>query len=148
MDKEQALELHVLLFTFMGHFHEKFLVNYRQQLDSVLPLKKNQTKIVSLLYHYDGLTPTELARMLDIEKGGLTTIIDQLEELGLVVRCPDSHDRRKQLLKLSDHGRQAMERVMQRYTDSLILEFANVSEQEWAEFVDSLRYVVNFMEKN
>jgi len=148
MNEEQALELHVLLFTFMGHFHEKFFVNYRQFLDFAFPLTKNQTKIISILYHHNGLTPTELARMLDIEKGGLTPIIDQLEQMGLVTRCPDLHDRRKQLLNLSERGRDEMEKVMERYTDSIMREFAGVSEQELVKFVNSLRYVVNFMEKN
>lgn len=148
MDREQALELHVLLFTFMGRFHEKFLVNYRKFLDSALPLKKNQSKIISMLYHHNGLTPTELARMLDIEKGGLTTIIDQLEQMGLVLRCPDPHDRRKQQLCLSERGRQEMEKVMQRYTESIREQFKLTDQQELDKFMSSLRYVVKFMGNN
>lgn len=148
MNKEQALELHVLLFTFMGCFHEKFLVNYRQHLDFALPLKKNQTKIISMLYHHNGLTPTELARLLDIEKGGLTTIIDQLEQMELIIRCPDPNDRRKQLLSLSERGRNEMEKVMQRYTESIREQFKLTDQQELDEFMSSLRYVVEFMERN
>lgn len=148
MNKEQALEMHVLLFTFMGRFHEKFFMNYRQFLDSALPLKKNQTKIISMLYHRNCLTPTELARMLDIEKGGLTTIIDQLEQMDLVVRSPDARDRRKQLLSLSQQGRRVMEQVLERYTESIREQFNLVDQQELDKFMNSLRYVVEFMESN
>lgn len=147
MDKEQALELHVLLFSFMGRFHDKFFMNYRQHLDTVFPLKKNQTKIISVLYHRNGLTSTELARMLDIEKGGLTSIIDQLEQMNLVVRRPDAHDRRKQLLSLSEQGRRLMEQVMERYTESIQEQFKLVDQQELDQFINSLRCVVDFMEK-
>jgi DNA-binding MarR family transcriptional regulator len=148
MEREQALEFHVLLFTFMGKFYEKFFVNYRQHLDSAIPLKKNQTKIISILYHRDGLTSTELARMLNIEKGGLTTIINQLEQLGLVMRTPDPHDPRKQKLSLSQQGREVMEQVMERYTDSIKQLFEQVDQQELNTFMHSLRNVVNFMDGN
>jgi DNA-binding MarR family transcriptional regulator len=146
MNREQALELHVLLFTFMGKFHEKFFMNYRQHLDLAMPLKKNQTKIISMLYHHNGLTSTEIAKMLSIEKGGLTTIIKQLEQMGLVVRQSDPYDRRKQQLNLSQQGRQEMERVMEHYTSSIMQK--RVDEQELDEFMNSLRYVVNFMDNN
>ena len=146
MNREQALELHVLLFTFMGKFHEKFFMNYRQHLDLAIPLKKNQSKIISMLYHHNGLTSTEIAKMLNIEKGGLTTIIKQLEQMGLVVRHSDPHDRRKQQLNLSEQGRQEMEQVMEHYTGSIMKK--QVDEQELVEFMNSLRYVINFMDKN
>lgn len=146
MNREQALELHVLLFTFMGKFHEKFFMNYRQHLDLAIPLKKNQSKIISMLYHHNGLTSTEIAKMLNIEKGGLTTIIKQLEQMGLVVRHSDPRDRRRQQLNLSEQGRQEMEQVMEHYTVSIMKK--QVDEQELVEFMNSLRYVINFMDKN
>ena len=137
----------MLLFTFMGGFHEKFLVYFRQHQQTSFPLKKNHAKIISILYHRDGLTSTELGKMLDIEKGGLTTIIDQLEESGLLVRRPDPADRRKQQLSLSPVGRQEMEAVMERYTESLRQIFDESDRQELARFMDSLRYAVDFMNK-
>jgi DNA-binding MarR family transcriptional regulator len=146
MNREQALELHVLLFTFMGKFYEKFFMNYRQHLDLAMPLKKNQTKIISVLYHHKGMTATELAKMLNIEKGGLTTIIKQLEQIGLVVRQPDPNDRRKQQLSLSQQGRHEMEQVMEYYTNGIMQQYQQVDQQELVEFMDSLRYVVNFMD--
>mgnify|MGYP000965619211 CR=1 FL=1 len=146
MNREQALELHVLLFTFMGKFHEKFFMNYRQHLDLAIPLTKNQSKIISMLYHHNGLTSTEIAKMLNIEKGGLTTIIKQLEQMGLVVRHSDPRDRRRQQLNLSEQGRQEMEQVMEHYTGSIMKK--QVDEQELVEFMNSLRYVINFMDKN
>lgn len=147
MKREDANQLHVLMFSFMGNFHEKFLVYFRQHQDFFFQLKKNQAKIISILYHHDGLTSTELGKMLDIEKGGLTTIIDQLEGMDLVVRCPDPTDRRKQQLSLSLKGREEMEQVMNLYTSSLMELFAEVDQQELAKFIDSLRFAVDFMEK-
>ena len=99
-----------------------------------------------MLYHHNGLTSTEIAKMLNIEKGGLTTIIKQLEQMGLVVRHSDPRDRRRQQLNLSEQGRQEMEQVMEHYTGSIMKK--QVDEQELVEFMNSLRYVINFMDKN
>jgi DNA-binding MarR family transcriptional regulator len=121
-------------------------MNYRQHLDLAIPLTKNQSKIISMLYHHNGLTSTEIAKMLNIEKGGLTTIIKQLEQMGLVVRHSDPRDRRRQQLNLSEQGRQEMEQVMEHYTGSIMKK--QVDEQELVEFMNSLRYVINFMDKN
>lgn len=147
MDLEEAQELHVLLFTFLGMFHEKFLLNLRKQNEIEPGVKKNHRKIISILYHYDGLTSTEIGRMLDIEKGSLTTMIDQLEEMELVLRSADPSDRRRALLSLSPEGRQKMDHMMQKYAESLVELFKDVETEEKEEFINSLRYVVEFMKK-
>lgn len=145
MKQEEAQEMHVLLFTFVGVFHEKFLTVFRQHHESLLQLKKNHAKAVGILYHNEGLTSTELGRMLDLEKGGLTTIIDQLETAGLVKRCPDAADRRKILLALTPMGRNAMEQVLEQYSNSLVEMLKDVDDQEIDRFMNNLRYVVDFM---
>ena len=35
------------------------------------------------------MIPTEIGKLLDVERGSLTALIDQLEEMGLVKRCND-----------------------------------------------------------
>lgn len=145
MTQEEARELHVLLFNFLGMFHEKFILTFRKENSFSPGIKKNQGKIINMLYHNDKLTSTELGRRLDIEKGSLTTMIDQLEEMDLVVRSLDPDDRRKFLLSLSPAGRQEMEKMMHKYTESLMELFAEVTPQEQEQFFSSLRYVVEFM---
>ncbi|HHW61904.1 MAG TPA: MarR family transcriptional regulator [Syntrophomonadaceae bacterium] len=147
MDQEEARELHVLLFAFLGMFHEKFLLTFRKENKFPANIKKNQGKILNMLYHSDKLTSTELGRRLDIEKGSLTSMIDQLEEMELVVRSLDPDDRRKFLLSLSPAGRQEMDKMMDKYTENLIELFADVIPQEQEQFFTSLRYVVEFMNR-
>lgn len=85
--------------------------------------------------------------MLNMEKGSLTTLIDQLERLGLVIRCNDANDRRKVLISLTDTGIKEMESIMNIsiYRMSEILSTANPN--ELAKFTDSLKYAVEFMQK-
>lgn len=147
VDFREAKELHDLLFSFMGLLHEKFILRFRRK-HSVWPwMKKNHAKIISILYQHEYLTSTSIGKMLDIEKGSLTTLIDQLEEKGVVMRREDPGDRRKILISLSPAGRNEMDKVMDFYTRKLNDFFQEVDPEELKRFIASLRYVVAFLKK-
>jgi len=85
--------------------------------------------------------------MLDIEKGSLTTLIDQLEKQGFVYRLNDPMDRRKTLICLCSQGREVMDRIINfctLKTDGLL---NNFDADEIQQFLTSLQYVVGFMKK-
>lgn len=147
MNQEQAKELHLLFFSFMGSFHAKFWRRFRQKKDFMPQITKNQAKAIHILYQFDSLTFTELGKLLDIEKGGLTTIIDQLEQMELVVRTPDPDDRRKYRLSLSATGRAEMDEMFEKHRETLMEIFKDVDDEELEKFFASLRYVVDFMER-
>lgn len=58
------------------------------------------------------LSPTELYNSLLISSGAMTNRIDRLEELGLVERAPDPHDRRSVSVALTPKGREVVDRVL------------------------------------
>ncbi|MDS1029768.1 MarR family transcriptional regulator [Bacillota bacterium LX-D] len=147
MELEQAKELHSLMFKFMGIFHEKFIAHFRRHFQFEPKLKKNHGKTIHILYQHDGLTATELGKMLDLEKGGLTTIIDQLEEMGLVKRVVDFDDRRKTLLFLTRAGREQMDQAIEELTSGFSNIFHGVSPEEIEDFMLNLKSVVNFLQK-
>ncbi|HPZ42633.1 MAG TPA: MarR family winged helix-turn-helix transcriptional regulator [Bacillota bacterium] len=147
MNYQEAEELHDLLFTFFGIFHEKFLSRYRRYYECLPMLKKNHVKIISVLYQHKHLIPTEIGRLLDIERGSLTALIDQLEEMGLVKRCNDPMDRRKSLISLTPAGRCEMNKIMDNYIQNLSLFFQDVDPGELKQFTESLRFAVEFMKK-
>jgi DNA-binding MarR family transcriptional regulator len=45
--------------------------------------------------------PSSLARLLGITTGGVTTVIDRLEQAGYVRRQPDPADRRRQIVAVT-----------------------------------------------
>lgn len=147
MNFQEAKELHNLLFTFSGIFHKKFLSHYRRYYDCYPLLKKNHVKIISVLYQYEHLIPTEIGKMLDIERGSLTALIDQLEEMGLVERCDDPQDRRKLLISLTPAGRGEMGKIMDSYIQNLCSIFRDADPEQLKQFTASLRFAVEFMKK-
>ncbi|MBV7271501.1 MarR family transcriptional regulator [Clostridium sp. PL3] len=148
MTYDELHELHDLLFKTMGLFHEKFIRRFCRESEKCPGLKKNHTIIIGFLYQNKILTATEIAKMLNMEKGSLTTLIDQLQELGLVIRYEDTNDRRKSLISLTDFGRATMEDMMKVSIQRMNEILGNADTDEVLKFVDSLRYAVEFMQKN
>lgn len=148
LNLDKAKEIHELLFAFMGLFHEKFIKRFRQEHFSEHCLKKNHTKIMHVLYQHDHLSLTEIGKMLDIEKGSLTTLIDQLEERDLVNRANDPTDRRKTPISLSLRGRKEMDQIMNFYAQKMDEFLRDSNPEEIEQFLKSLQFVVQFMKRN
>jgi DNA-binding MarR family transcriptional regulator len=59
----------------------------------------------------DGIRMADLAGRLDIVPRSATSVVDGLEEQGLVLRRPDPGDRRSMLVTLTEAGRQLVSRI-------------------------------------
>lgn len=68
-------------------------------------LFENQIKILALLELKGPLPPSDISRMLSIQKGSLTRMIRSLTTLGLLGRSSVEHDERTYILSLTPAGR-------------------------------------------
>ncbi|MFI9385572.1 MarR family winged helix-turn-helix transcriptional regulator [Kutzneria sp. NPDC052558] len=59
----------------------------------------------------DGIRMADLAGRLDIVPRSATSVVDGLEEQGLVLRRPDPGDRRSMLVSLTEAGRLLVSRI-------------------------------------
>jgi DNA-binding MarR family transcriptional regulator len=87
------------------------------------------------------LTVSELAERLEISKQGAGQLVDDMERRGYVERHPDPRDGRARLLRLSEHGREALaaaRRFHRRYERRMIREHG-------AEAVAGLRALLEAM---
>ncbi len=67
-----------------------------------LGLTRSQWWVLTHLYRKDGLTQSELAEMLELEKPSLGRLLDRLEAKGWVRRAADARDRRAKRVFLTD----------------------------------------------
>jgi DNA-binding MarR family transcriptional regulator len=80
----------------------------RAQLDEVLrpsAISPTQYTALTVLERRSGLSTAELARNAFVTDQSAAGLVAALEERGLVARVPDTVDRRRRVLRLTDAGR-------------------------------------------
>ncbi|WP_431305583.1 MarR family winged helix-turn-helix transcriptional regulator [Sediminicoccus sp. BL-A-41-H5] len=86
-------------------------------------LTRPQWQVLSRLHRYPGITQTELAEMLEMERATAGRMLDRLERRGWLVRRPDPADRRVNRLHLTAEadGIQAeMGRIATEFLDEMM----------------------------
>ncbi|WP_430513496.1 MarR family winged helix-turn-helix transcriptional regulator [Pannonibacter phragmitetus] len=85
--------------------------DFRQVLtdDDISP---RMFSVLSMSVESAGITQSEVARQLGIERSGLVSIIDDMEKRGLLSRMPVEGDRRAQALHTTEEGRAVYTRAL------------------------------------
>jgi DNA-binding MarR family transcriptional regulator len=76
-----------------------------KRMETTIGVTGQQRMIIRILGRYPGITPGAVARTLWIDAGTLSAALKRLEHKGLVRRVPDTVDRRRVMLHLTDAGR-------------------------------------------
>lgn len=94
------------------------------------------------------MTPTGLFRAILITSGGMTKVLKQLEQDGLVSRADNPDDQRSRFVRLTPKGKSQAESVMEAVAnhDKVILEQA-LNEQQIAQLAKVLLRTVNKIEE-
>jgi DNA-binding MarR family transcriptional regulator len=58
------------------------------------------------------MSASDLARAVVLTSGGMTPILDQLEERGLILRQMDGEDRRARRISITEKGRSTINRAL------------------------------------
>jgi DNA-binding MarR family transcriptional regulator len=78
----------------------------------------------------DGVTMSELSRMLLVSNGNATAVVDRLEAEGLVRRTPSESDRRTVFVALTDEGLRRFERLAAEHEGHVDRLFGRLSEAD------------------
>ncbi|MDW7651769.1 MAG: MarR family transcriptional regulator [Bacillota bacterium] len=147
MHNEKIKEIEQLFLEFFPLYYQKFSAFFRENDKPGFHCTKNQKRAILLIKNKKGLTSTELGQFLDMRKGSLTTLLDSLEEMGLVQRRPDETDRRRALLFLTEAGENYFTEMMARHEKLYQELFSQLSPQETQECLDGLRKVLKAIKK-
>ena len=98
--------------------------------------------VMAALYRRrDGMTMTELSRMLLVSNGNATAIVERLVRDGLVARLPSEADRRLVTVALTPQGLAEFEAIAQAHRASVNAVFAGVTEAD----LDALKDILQRM---
>lgn len=99
--------------------------------------------VMAALYRRrDGVTMSELSRMLLVSNGNATTVVDRLEQTGLVRRTPSEADRRTVFVALTPEGVAQFETLAADHEAEISRLFARLSEADLDTMTDILKRMV------
>lgn len=87
----------------------------------------------------EGMTMSELSRMLLVSNGNATTVVDRLEKDGHVKRTPSMLDRRTVHVALTEAGLKFFEQLAADHEAELSRAFENIDEADLAELTAILK---------
>ena len=105
----------------LGKAYQQVNQDARQRLApyGVTPV---QYALLKLLWQHDGQSGVALGDRLRLDSATVTGLLDRLGRAGLIERRPDPHDRRANLIYLTDLGR-SLEVPLDREMDALNADF-------------------------
>lgn len=103
-----------------------------------LGLTRSQWWVLTHLYRNDGVTQSELAEILEIEKPTLGRLLDRLEANGWVQRKEHSEDRRAKRVFLTDEVAPAMNAMREAAAELRRDALAGLTTLQQSQFVDTL----------
>ena len=115
-----------------SHLREFLRVSH----DTTLP----RFDVLAALYRRrDGVTMSELSRMLLVSNGNATTVVDRLEADGLVRRTPSETDRRTVFVALTPAGLTRFERLAEEHEREIGRLFGGLSETDLDRLTEILK---------
>ena len=107
MDKDFV----ILLLKTLPHLMYKLFHDLKeiQSADTSMRLNPTQKKTLLILYTESNSSMTQICRIMNMEKGSFTSVIDGLIKKGLLLRKRDENDRRKIHIYLTDAGKSFVE---------------------------------------
>jgi MarR family transcriptional regulator for hemolysin len=112
-------------------------VTYDRRMRAI-GLTRSQWWVLTHLYRNDGVTQSELADILEIEKPSLGRLLDRLESNGWVRREEHAGDRRAKRVFLTDEVEPAMKAMRLAAADLRRDALAGLSSEQQTQFVDIL----------
>ena len=94
-----------------------------------------QPKILDYLKEHDGSNQKEIARECFLEAGSLTTILNKMEEKGLIERRILNGNRRSFHIFMTDEGKAKQQLVTQAFSEIEKSALEDISEEELEQFM-------------
>lgn len=119
---------------------------HSRKLNRVAGLTASQLLILQLLRQNEELTAGEVARQVSLSQATVTTIIDRLEQRGLVVRERSMQDRRKVFVCLTQAGEKILTDAPKPLQESFIQQFQDLHDWEKSMILSALERVAYMMD--
>lgn len=90
-----------------------------------------QWRTISILRQHGPLRMGDLAALSRVTQPGMTRLVSQMAEAGLLERGADENDSRATVVSVTPAGLDALDEWMQVLSDALAPRFADLSDDDW-----------------
>jgi DNA-binding MarR family transcriptional regulator len=119
--------------------HASLYLESLKEYAANIDVNRTQLRALVFIKNNGEITMTDLCERLNIEKGSLTTMVDDLTKKGYLTRTRDSRDRRKYILNLTDKGDTIAKEFLEELGKKLEVRFLKLSEDDRTKFMDSIK---------
>lgn len=125
---------------------------YRMRSFCTYPLHREislpQLHVLITLQERKAITVSELASLLGISMPSASSIVDRMEERGLVTRTRDSVDRRVVTVEISSRGSELAEEFMGLKREQVMSLFRSMSDEELTHVVRGIESITAALTRN
>lgn len=136
-----------------GTYHYMLMSNHlllKKKLLAALKdtgLTMGQPKVLDYLGEHNGASQKEIAAGCHIEAGSLTSVLNRMEENGLVQRRTLNGNRRSYFVFLTEEGEKLYKVVQEAFTDLEKEAFCGISEEERKQFMKTFLQIYKNVEE-
>ena len=126
--------------------YSSLYLNYLKQYSGLYDVNKSQLRALVFMKNYGEISMTELCAKLNIEKGSLTSMIDDLSKKGYVYREKNLKDRRKYMIVITEEGKKIAADFTEKLSNDLEAKFFKLDTDErekYLEAIETLETLVN-----
>ncbi len=130
-------------FGFLTHDVARLMQNDFDRRVRNLGITRAQWRVLMWVYRTPGVTQSELADTLDVQKAALGRMLDRLSDKGWIKRQADSDDRRIRRVQLSKEVEPLIATMRTIAAELRAAAMAGISEPDREHFVDTLLLMKN-----
>ncbi|MCL1788040.1 MAG: MarR family transcriptional regulator [Defluviitaleaceae bacterium] len=101
-----------------------------------------QGRILYVLWEHQKLTISEVGRLTSLANTTLTSMLDRMEAAGLVVRTPDTQNRRQKFVSVTDKAREYRQKYNEVSDQMNSIFYKGFTAAEVADFESKLRRIL------
>lgn len=128
--------------------YSSLYLNYLKQYSGLYDVNKTQLRALVFMKNYGEISMTELCAKLNIEKGSLTSMIDDLTEKGYVFREKNLKDRRKYMIVITKEGEQIAADFTEKLSNSLEEKFFKLDSNDREKYLEAIETLEDLLNKN
>ncbi|MFR4670091.1 MAG: MarR family winged helix-turn-helix transcriptional regulator [Intestinibacter bartlettii] len=128
--------------------YSSLYLNYLKQYSGLYDVNKTQLRALVFMKNYGEISMTELCAKLNIEKGSLTSMIDDLSKKGYVYREKNLKDRRKYMIVITEEGKKIAADFTEKLSNDLEAKFFKLDTDEIEKYLEAIETLATLVNKS